>query len=276
MPELPEAETIRRQLACEIIGRRVESVQVLRPSAVRRHRSAQEFASLVTGRAISAVGRRGKAVIFTLDGVTVVVHLGMTGQLVIVGPGEPLDRHTRVVFELDDGRQLWFVDQRTFGDLAAYPETDWGRIPDLAKYGPEPLGPQFGIDYLRRALPRRSAKIQAVLMDQHFVAGIGKIYADEITHAARIHPNRAANSLDEGEMRRLVRATRAVLRRAIEHGGTSAADEKYVDAYRNNGGFQLLLNTYQRTGEPCRRCGRPIERILMQGRGAHFCPRCQR
>jgi len=276
LPELPEAETIRRQLSSEIMGRRITGVQVLRASTIRRHRRAEEFAGLLMGRTVQAVGRRGKAVVLGLDGTTVVVHLGMTGQLVIAPAGEPLDRHTRLYLDLDDGRRLLFIDQRTFGDVAAYPETDWRRIPDLARYGPEPLRPAFSLAYLRQTLPRRRAKIQAVLMDQHFVAGIGKIYADEISYAAGLHPDRRANTLSEAEMRRLVRAAKSVLRRAIHHGGTSAADEKYVDAYGNNGGFQLLLNAYQRTGEPCRRCGEPIARIPMNGRGAHYCPCCQR
>lgn len=276
MPELPEAETIRRQLETEILGRGITAVTVHRRSQVRRHADPQEFVGLVTGRRIGAVGRRGKAVILTLDGVTVVVHLGMTGQLVVTPGNAPEDVHTRITFELDDGRQLRFIDQRTFGDAAAYAETVWQRIPDLAKYGPEPLSPAFNIDYLRRVLPRRGTRIQMALMDQKLVAGIGKIYADEITHAAGLHPERRANTLTETEMRRLVRATKRILRLAIGNGGTSAADEKYVDAYGRYGGFQLLLRTYQRTGEPCLRCGRPIQRMPMDGRSAHFCPRCQR
>jgi len=278
LPELPEAETIRRQLEHEIIGRRIVSVRVLRASLVRRQ-APEELMRTVIGRSIERIGRRGKAVVVTLDaksGATLVFHLGMTGQILVAPREAEPDRHTRVVFALDDGRQVFFQDQRTFGDVAAYPETDWRKIPDLAAYGPEPLKPAFNVRYLRQTLPRRSAKIQAVLMDQHFVAGIGKIYADEITYAARIHPERAANSLSEQEMRRLVRATKRILRLAIGHGGTSAADEKYVDAYGNYGGFQFLLNTYQRTGEPCRRCGRPIQHLPLQGRRAHFCPRCQR
>lgn len=279
MPELPEAETIRRQLEAAVVGARITGVTVNLPRMVRVHSSPDEFIAVVEGRRIERIDRRGKALIFTLAGpktrVTLVIHLGMSGVLLVRDPGAPRDDYDHVVFALDDGRELRFVDVRQFGEAAAWPTDDWSQIPDLAKYGPEPLGEDFTINYLTDLLSRRSTRLKAVLMDQEAIAGIGNIYGDEICFEARINPERPANSLTRPERERLLAAIPAVLRKAIEYCGTSGEDETYTDIYGNLGEFQNMLAVYGRDGQPCRVCGTAIKRSVWQNRSIHYCSKCQ-
>lgn len=279
MPELPEAETIRRQLEGAVIGARITGVTVNLPRMVRVHSSPEEFIALVKGRRIDRVERRGKALILTLAGpktpVTLVIHLGMSGVLLVREPGAPRDEYDHVVFALDDGRELRFLDVRQFGEAAAWPTGDWSEIPDLAKYGVEPLSADLTLDCLTDLLSRRSTRLKAVLMDQEAIAGIGNIYGDEICFQARVNPERPANGLTRPERERLQEAIPAVLRRAIECCGTSAEDETYTDVYGNLGQFQNMLAVYARTDQPCPVCGTPIRRSVWQKRGIHYCPKCQ-
>ena len=276
MPELPEAETIRRQLEREVLGRRITAARALTPRSVRRHRSCRDFAACVAGRKVTAVGRRGKAVILTLDDSrTLIIRLGMTGVIRVTPASEPRTKHTHVILSLDDGRDLRFEDVRKFGEAHVTIGTAWEQIPDLAHYGPEPLSPQFTRAYLRAGLRRRPGKIKLALMDQKFIAGLGNIYTDEALWRARVHPMRPGNSLTPPEVARLHRAIRAVLREAIARGGTSAKDETYRDVYGRPGYFRLDLAVYQRSGEPCPRCGAAIKRLPLGGRSTHFCPTCQ-
>jgi formamidopyrimidine-DNA glycosylase len=277
MPELPEAETIRRQLEAEVLGRTIVAARARTARSVRRHRSCRDFSACVAGRKITAVGRRGKAVVLTLDGSrTLIIRLGMTGTIRVVSAGEPLTKHTHVILSLDDGRDVRFEDVRKFGEAHVAMGADWARIPDLARLGPEPLSPQFTRAHLRGALRRRPGKIKLVLMDQGLVAGLGNIYTDEALWRARVHPMRAANTLSAPEVALLHHSIRGVLREAIKRGGTSARDETYRDVHGRPGYFGMELAVYQRTGQPCPRCGAPIARLpLASGRAAHFCPKCQ-
>jgi formamidopyrimidine-DNA glycosylase len=279
VPELPEAETIRRQLEGAVTGARITGVTVNLPRMVRVHSSPAEFVALVKGRRIERVDRRGKALILTLAGpktpVTLVIHLGMSGVLLVREPGARRDEYDHVVFALDDGRELRFLDVRQFGEAAAWPTGNWAEIPDLAKYGLEPLSAEFTLERLTDLLSRRSTRLKAVLMDQEAIAGIGNIYGDEICFEARINPERPASGLTRPERERLLEAIPTVLRRAIECCGTSTADETYTDIYGNLGQFQNMLAVYGRTGLPCRVCGTPIRRSVWQKRGLHYCPKCQ-
>ena len=279
MPELPEAETIRSQLAEHITGCTITRVQVTLPRIVRDHRSPREFTRLVQGRTILSVDRRGKALVFTLNHdrpATMMIRLGMSGQLLVNNPKDERLDHTHIIFSLDDGRELRFVDVRQFGSAQAWPHHDWGKIPELAAYGPEPFSDGFTLGCFSQALKRRSTKLKAALMDQKLIAGIGNIYADEICFEARIHPERRANSLTKPQLERLYAAIPTVLRRAIKHMGTSAEDETYTDVFGNPGSFQRMLWVYRRTDQPCRVCRTPIKRSVLQNRGVHFCPKCQK
>lgn len=277
MPELPEAETIRRQLAPQIVGRRIESAWVGKRDILGRHRqSPRRFKQLTQGRRITAIGRRGKALLLTLDDAdTLVVRLGMSGRLLGATPEAPLVPHTHVVLRLDDGGEIRYVDPRRFGEVFAAVGTDPQQIPGLDTLGPEPFARNL-CAHLRAHLPHRSAAIKQVLMDQRLVAGLGNIYADEALFRARVHPAQPANTLNDSEITRLCRAIPTLLRHAIRRCGTSSADMGYVDARGAPGAFQNCLTVYGREGQPCPECGSVIRRIVLGGRSAHFCARCQR
>ena len=279
MPELPEAETLRRQLQGEILGLTVRRLQVHLPRMARAHRSIKQLAKLVEGRRITRVGRRGKAPLLYLNTqqpATLIIRLGMTGLLHVTPAKQPRNKATAATLELSDGRHLRFFNQRQFGSLTSRRGHDVDRMPEFEKYGPEPLSDDLTLDYLKDVFARRSAKLQLVLMDQRVVAGLGKIYADEICFRAGLRPGRSPKNLTGPMRSRLLDATREVLLEGIECRGSSTKDETYVDLYGLPGRFQDRLYTYQRTGQPCRVCGTPIRRTRIPGgRGMHWCPECQ-
>ncbi len=280
MPELPEAETIRRQLEGEVVGATVRRLEVHDPRVARNHGSPRELAGMVEGRRIVGVGRRGKAPLLFLDTkrpVMLVFRLGMTGLLQLFPATGAAPKGAVATLHLSSGRNVHFVDQRRFGSLAAYPGHDPDETPEFEGYGPEPFSDALARDYLKQALARRKAKLDLVLMDQHVIAGIGKIYSDEICFRAGIRPGRAARSLTAAERERLFCAIREVLEEGIGARGSSARDETYRDLYGIPGRFQDRMYVYQRAGEPCRVCGTAIRRTALPGgRGMHWCPRCQR
>jgi len=262
VPELPEVETVARSIA-PVIGRRIVSAE-FRCLRILRGDPDQMSAALA-GRRIRGIRRRGKFIVLDLDnGHCFTVHLGMTGKLLMSGaPG----RHTHAVVNLDRG-VLRFDDQRQFGRL----EVSRGLPARVEKLGPEPL--EVTLEEFAARLKRRKARIKGVLLDQHFVRGIGNIYADEALFRARIHPLAISSRLRPDRIQRLHAAVVDVLTQAIEKGGSSISD--YVDAEGRRGFFQIEHRVYQRTGEPCLTCGTTIRRILVAQRGTHFCPRCQR
>jgi len=275
MPELPEAETIRRQLAPEVVGRHIEAVRIARPDILgRRPQSPRAFKRLALRRRITAVARRGKSLLLILDDAdTMVVRLGMSGRLLIAAADEDLAPHTHVILRLEDGRELRYVDPRRFGEVYIARGTDPGAIPGLSALGPEPFSPGL-CGHLRSHFARRTAAIKQALLDQRLLAGLGNIYADEVLFVAGVHPAQPANTLTEGEVAALCRAIPQVLRHAIRRCGTSF-DGSYVDARGAPGSFQSCLAVYQRARQACRRCGAAIERMILGGRSAHFCPHCQ-
>lgn len=277
MPELPEVETIRQQICSQLCGRVVCNAQVLRARAVRAHESPAVFIEAILGRTILEVQRRGKVILLPLDNhTTLLARLGMSGQLQISSADIPLLAHTYVILSFDNAAELRYIDPRTFGQMAVVAGHDPYKMAELSHYGVEPLGDEFSAELLARLLAGKKALIQAVLMDQRFVVGIGKIYADESCFLAGIDPRRSAASLNEIEVSRLHEAIRTVLTRAIAARGTSGADGAYRDAAGSLGSFQQQLHVYQRAGKPCRVCGTPIEFRPLQGRRMHFCPHCQR
>jgi formamidopyrimidine-DNA glycosylase len=274
MPELPEVETIRRDLLPHVVGRTVTGVHVA-PSASRviRDVSPRSFAGRLVGRRIDDLARRGKYLLFRLEGkgapIYLTVHLRMTGSLLYRRAGDPPDAYARAVVSLDDGSELRYADLRKLGQmwLVDSPEDAVGTL------GPEPLDAAFTAAKLREALSRRRAPIKTVLLDQRAVAGLGNIYTDEALFAARIHPLRLANTLSEPEAKRLHRAIRRVLNDALGNRGSSFRD--YVDAAGREGTHQLRVKVFRRTGQPCYVCRTEIARIKVGGRSTHFCSRCQ-
>ncbi len=287
MPELPEVETVRRGLAANVVGRRVAGVEVGRERTVRRT-SARALIDGLTGVTITAWGRRGKYLIGSLDsGDGLMIHLRMSGRVLIAPTGAARPPHTHVVLHLDaraagDGaarpaEELWFVDPRTFGEVVVFDPTNLAaELPELAKLGIDPV-----TDGLTRAeltaLLRRDRQLKALLLDQHVIAGIGNIYCDELLHLARLRPDRVASSLTTREIGRLHRAIHETLAEAIEAGGSTLTDTQYVDLEGRGGWFQLHHRVYDRAGERCLTCNRAtIQRAVMAGRSTCWCPRCQK
>jgi formamidopyrimidine-DNA glycosylase len=280
VPELPEVETVRRGLAERVVGRRVESVEVGRERTVRRT-SRQEVIDGLTGATLLAANRRGKYLLCPLDtGDTMMVHLRMTGQLLLATAGAPRPPHTHVVLGLsgEPAEQLMFVDPRTFGEVVVFdPDHVDVEVPELANLGLDPLTDGVDPVVLRAVLAGRRTRLKPLLLDQHVLAGIGNIYADEILHAARLHPARQAGSLRPAEVRRLHDAMHAVLAAAVGAGGSTLPDARYVDLMGTQGAYQDDHRVYGRAGERCTTCGRGIiRRTVSAGRSTHHCPRCQR
>ncbi len=286
VPELPEVETLRRDLDREVTGRCVAAVTVWGSRTVRRQAPASLGPKMV-GRRVSRVGRRGKYLAFELDagggaeagtaqvGV-LVVHLGMSGQLVLASEAsEPVRVHTHLRIGFVDGSELRFVDPRTFGECWVSTRLFAGEIPELAHLGFEPLVQPAAARLLEDGLRRTRRQLKPLLMDQRFVVGIGNIYSDEMLHLAGLAWDRPAASLLPEEVERLNWAMMDTLTRAIELRGSSLADAQYRDLAGAVGAFQAEHRVYARTGQPCFTCGTPIVRVAVGGRGAHFCPHCQ-
>jgi formamidopyrimidine-DNA glycosylase len=283
VPELPEVETVRRGLARHAVGRRVESVEVGRERAVRRT-SREAVISGLTGATLTAARRRGKYLIVDLDtGWALMVHLRMSGQLLLSAHDVPRPAHTHVVMDIGEGpngvrEEIRFVDPRTFGEVVVFDPDETERdLPELARLGIDPIVDDFTPEAFRRAIAGRRRRLKALLLDQHVVAGIGNIYADEILHRAGLHPDRLASQVSARQIARLHLAITEVLGEAIAAGGSSLRDAQYVDLSGSAGRFQLEHRVYGRTGQMCLTCGRsPIVRRSDQGRGTHLCPTCQR
>jgi formamidopyrimidine-DNA glycosylase len=277
VPELPEVETIRRDLEREFSGRRIESVAVTGARSIRRHASSEEFIGRLEGIEVGAVVRRGKYLLMKLgSGDVLVAHLGMSGQLLRSNADDPIDRHTHVVFDFGPGAQLRFVDPRTFGELfVTSPGALDEMVPELAHLGFDPLDEPMSWTRFADLLYARKTKLKAVLMDQRFVAGIGNMYADEILFAAGLRYDRSSETLTAQEVRRLYRAMLETLTDAIKHRGSSLADEQYRDLFGAIGDFQSLHQVYDREGQACRRCRSVIVRVKTSGRSTFLCAQCQ-
>ncbi len=278
MPELPEVETVRRGLDRFAVGRRVVSVEVGRERTVRRT-SREAVVHGLTDATILAANRRGKYLLLPLDtGDEVMIHLRMSGQVLVAEGGAPRPRHTHVVLQLDDGNELWFVDPRTFGEVVVFdPANVDVELPDLARLGIDPVADDLTVRKLRRILRTRHRQLKPMLLDQHVIAGIGNIYADEILHEARLRPDRMSDELSTTSERRLQSAIRRILHEAIAAGGSSLSDAQYVDLLGEGGSYQDAHQVYGRGGERCRTCGIGwIRRTVSAQRSTHYCPRCQR
>jgi formamidopyrimidine-DNA glycosylase len=266
MPELPEVETIKNELAPHIIGREIAGIS-LRWEGMVRWPAVEGFCSRVVGQRITGLTRRGKYLFFSLSGgEMLVMHMKMTGSL-LLDPSD--DRFTRAIFHLDNGRAMHFWDPRKFGVM-------WLAGDDsavAAKLGPEPLEDGFTAGALTRLLRNRKAPIKAVLLDQSVIAGIGNMYSDEALFEAKIHPLRTARGLSGGEIRRLHRAIRRVLLRALGKGGASVRN--YIRPDGRPGTAHDEFRVAHGVGKKCPRCGTPIERIVVRNRGTYFCPKCQ-
>lgn len=273
MPELPEVETIRRQLHARLAGAKIVSVEVWRSG--REFPRSRKFVNALVGQRVTALERRAKLLVWRLrSGGALIAHLKMTGRFVFVDDAYRRDKHDRVRFTFEKNRRrhtLVWSDVRQFGFLKIVDNAGLESI--LGTYGLEPL--TVSVDRLAEALHVSSTRtIKALLLDQSVIAGIGNIYADESLHRAGIRPTRCASRLTSHERTRLAQAVQTVLRESLKQRGTSAND--YVDTAGDRGGFLKLLRVYGRAGEPCYTCGSTIKKIVCAQRGTHYCPRCQR
>jgi len=275
MPELPEVETVARDLRRHLLpdgggpGPVVTGARVAWPGTLRDG-DPPSFERGVAGRRIEAVGRRGKLLILDLDGgAFLTVHLKMTGQLFVVPGGLPRDPYERLALTLDDGREIRFRDVRKFGRVGLYEADD----DPFDRIGPEPLDPRFTLRVFRGRIRKRRARLKPLLVDQAFLAGVGNIYADEALWRSKLHPLRSAATLRPHDERELYRNVISILAEAVERRGSSIDDYTAPDG---DGEMQERLDVYQRTGQPCPRCTRPIRRIVIGIRATHFCSFCQR
>ncbi len=278
MPELPEVETIRRDLDKEVVGKRIKTVEVTGMRSIRRHTQKKQFISRLEGKKILGVERKGKYLLVRLEGGDfLVIHLGMSGQLLWSKAGkEEKAKHTHVVFTFSTPGQLRFLDPRTFGELFVTTADDLdAAVPELAHLGFDPVDQVMSWTHFGELLHARKRKLKDLLMDQKFLAGIGNLYSDEILWAAGLRYDRSSDDLTSQEIRRLSRAMTEVLHDAIKHRGSSLADEQYRDLYGAVGGYASEHNVYDREGEPCRRCRSLIVRIKLGGRSHFLCEQCQ-
>ena len=274
MPELPEVETIRRQLAPALEGRRFERVRVLDPRWCAPA-PPEAIEDALRGRRIEQLGRRGKYLVVSLeDDVHLAMHLRMTGNLLLAPADAEDPAHLRVAIELDSGKRLLFVDVRRFGTGDVLLGSDALAEFFASRLGVEPLSPDFTAEALRVMSRGRRQPVKAFLLTQERVAGVGNIYADEALFRARIHPLRPVGTLKRPQIEALRDAVVATLEAGIDAKGASIDDYRHVDGAR--GSFQDRFLVHTRAGEPCPRCGAPIEKLRAAGRGTYVCPRCQR
>ena len=269
MPELPEVETTVRALRQPLVGSEITAVTLLWPGNITNIDLA-EFQARIRGGKITAVNRRGKYLLFPLStDDTLIIHLRMSGHLAVTSPETPLHKHDRTIFQLADNRELRFRDQRKFGtiNLVSNPNSILGKL------GPEPLSADFTPELLNNRLKNRNRAMKTLLLDQTFIAGIGNIYADEALFYSSLHPLRSSNTLIPKEIKLLHNAIQRVLKLGIKREGASI--DLYTKPDGTRGEMQNAVAVFRRTGEPCHKCGTPIERIKVSGRSTHFCPRCQ-
>ncbi len=272
MPELPEVETVRRRLEPHVGGRTIVAARIADPRLVCPA-STDEVASALTGARIAGLGRRGKYLLVHLaDGSTLVVHLRMTGNLLLGAPASPA--HVRAELDLDDGAMVTYTDQRRFGTWRVCDDADALAAFLGARLGAEPLDPDFSWLTLREAFRGRRAPVKALLLDQRLVAGVGNIYADEALHLARVHPLTPGGGVTSPALHRLAGSVRAVLETGIESQGATIRD--FRTPAGGYGSMQERFRVFAREGEPCPVCGTRIVKLRVAQRGTHVCPRCQR
>lgn len=269
MPELPEVETVKNELAPHTVGRTVTDVTLCWEGIVREP-SVTEFCFRLIGREITGLTRRGKYLLASLNsGEWLILHLKMSGALLVSPGSSELPRFTRAIIHLDNGTNIVFRDPRKFGRMWLVKDKE----SVVGELGPEPLEPGFTPQLLAQRLNKRTAPLKALLCDQKVIAGVGNLYADEALFLARIHPLRAGGSLTPAGLKRLHRAIREVLWTGIKNKGASI--ENYIRPDGTPGSAHLEFRVPRQAGKPCSHCGTPIERITVRGRGTYFCPECQ-
>lgn len=277
MPELPEVETIRREFDREVVGKRIKTVEVSGNRSIRRHPNKKQFISRLEGQKVTGVARKGKYLVATLEsGDMLVIHLGMSGQLLRAAAKDPVAKHTHVTITFTQHGQLRFVDPRTFGEMfVTSPDELSAQVPELAELGIDPVDEPMSWESFGRLLLSHQMKLKAFLMDQSILAGIGNIYSDEILFDAGLRYDRTTHSLTTQDIRRLYRSVVSILHDAIKFGGSTLDDEQYVDLHGKPGEYQEHHQVYNRDKQACHRCRHEITKAKFQGRSTYYCTGCQ-
>jgi formamidopyrimidine-DNA glycosylase len=272
MPELPEVETIVRNLSSKLKGLEISSVKIIYPPVLRKKKPS--LINDLKGRKVVSVRRRGKMLLINFErNLSLLIHLKMTGQLLFYPREEPLDKHTHFILSFkDENKELRFRDVRKFGFISCIRNLDISCADELKNLGPEPLEIDFPL--FKKLFQGRKARLKSLLLNQNFIAGIGNIYADEILFQAKLHPLTPASHLGDDDLKRLLKAMRDVLRKAIVHKGSSI--RSFTNAEGMRGKFQNYHQVYGRESQSCFICGEKIKRLRLGGRSSSFCPRCQK
>ena len=274
MPELPEVETIRKTLKKLVVNKTIKDIKVFWPKIIKNPVEVEQFVDALIGETIVDVGRRGKFLIIYTGNFALVSHLRMEGKYGLYPKEDPFDKHTHVLFHFTDETELRYRDVRKFGTMHLYKKGDEFLTEPLIGLGPEPFSDEFTIEFLEKKLVKTNRKIKTALLDQKVFVGLGNIYVDEALFRAGIHPERLANTLNKNEITLLHREIVATLSEAVKKGGSTI--RSYVNSQGEIGMFQLELYAYGRKGEECKRCGTPLEKTTVGGRGTHYCPHCQK
>lgn len=273
MPELPEVEAVKIGLEQLVTGKTIKNVAVFWPRIIERP-EADFFKTQLINESIEGFDRRGKFLIFKLTHYDLISHLRMEGKYEYHQQEDELLKHTHVVFQFTDNSELRYLDVRKFGRMILMPKNQAGEYPGIKKLGPEPVREQFHLQEFENQLKKSHRAVKPLLLDQSLVTGLGNIYVDEALFQVKIHPERSADTLNQQDISLLYESIIDVLARAVKAGGTTV--RTYKNALGEAGKFQVALNVYGLTGEPCPRCGTPISKIKVAQRGTHFCPNCQK
>ncbi|MBT2656907.1 DNA-formamidopyrimidine glycosylase [Bacillus sp. ISL-18] len=273
MPELPEVETVRKTLKHLVLDKEIANITVFWPKIIKNPVEVEQFIDALKGETIVDVGRRGKFLIIYTDHFALVSHLRMEGKYGLYPKEEELDKHTHVIFHFTDDTELRYRDVRKFGTMHLYKKGEEFIQPPLLELGPEPFSEEFTKEYLAEKLKKTNRRIKTALLDQKLFVGLGNIYVDEALFRSGIHPERIASTLNEEEISVLHDEIVATLSEAVKKGGSTI--RSYVNSQGQIGMFQQDLYAYGRKGEACKKCGTPLEKITVGGRGTHYCPNCQ-
>ncbi len=276
MPELPEVETVRQGLIQAVLNRKIKDVEIFQPQ-LRFPVPVEKLQRGIIGCEFRSIQRRAKYLLLELNnGLSLIVHLGMSGRLFVTSHNSKIDKHDHIIFRLEGGDHLRFRDPRRFGMIDIYPSDDLENHARLKELGVEPLTSDFDNNYCLKKGKNSKRPIKNMLMDASFVVGLGNIYTSEALYDAKIHPARASNLLTKKQWKMLIGSIQSVLKEAIVQGGTTLQDEGFKNVLGSGGMFQLKLKVYGKAGEPCETCGHSIIRLVQQGRGSFFCKKCQR
>ncbi|MBY7143840.1 DNA-formamidopyrimidine glycosylase [Virgibacillus sp. NKC19-3] len=274
MPELPEVETIKETLKHLVMHKTIEDVAIYWPNIVKEPDDVERFKTLLAGQTIRDLTRKGKFLLFQLDDYVLVSHLRMEGKYSVHQASEPVKKHTHVIFTFTDGGELRYNDVRKFGTMHLYKRGEEGSQKPLNKLGPDPFDETFTLDYLYNKLKSTDRVIKVVLLDQSIISGLGNIYVDETLYKANVHPLKQSSKLTKNEIKAIQKQIIATLADAVKQGGTTI--RSYVNVQGDMGMFQQELFVYGQEDKACQKCGSPIVKIKVGGRGTHICNTCQK